>query len=55
MPEPLEAEARRGKTRIMYNAKLKVGAHHLTKDIKEYNTLPKYGWKQEGVALKALR
>lgn len=38
----------------VYNYGLK-GMHHLTTDTNEYNTLPHYGWKQEGVAFKALR
>lgn len=38
----------------VYNYGLK-GMHHLTTDTNEYKTLPQYGWKQEGVAFKALR
>lgn len=36
----------------VYNAGLK-GMHHMTTDANEYNTLPKYGWKQEGLKLNA--
>ena len=44
-----------GKTNVyrLYNKKLKQGSHHFTTSLNEYNTLPKYGWKQEGVAFKA--
>ena len=42
-----------GKTPVyrLYNKSFKVGSHHLTKSKKEYDTLPSYGWKQEGIAL----
>lgn len=36
----------------VYNRELR-GLHHWTTDLNEYNTLPKHGWKQEGVAFKA--
>lgn len=36
----------------VYNAGLK-GMHHMTTDLNEYNTLPKYGWAQEGLKLNA--
>ena len=39
----------------LYNKSFKVGSHHLTKSKKEYDTLPQYGWKQEGVALKCVQ
>ncbi len=39
----------------LYNKSLKIGSHHLTTNKNEYNVLPKYGWKQEGVAMKATR
>ncbi len=39
----------------LYNNKFKVGAHHLTMSRKEYDTLPKYGWIQEGIALKCVK
>lgn len=38
----------------VYNKGLS-GMHHLTTDANEYNTLPKYGWSQEGVKLNALK
>ena len=34
----------------VYNKKLQRGSHHFTKSLNEYNTLPNYGWKQEGIA-----
>lgn len=37
----------------VYNEGLK-GMHHLTTDKNEYDTLPSYGWNQEGVALYAV-
>ena len=37
----------------VYNEGLK-GMHHLTTDKNEYDTLPAYGWTQEGVSLKAV-
>lgn len=37
----------------VYNEKLQ-GMHHLTTDRNEYNTLPDYGWAQEGMPLLAL-
>ncbi len=39
----------------LYNKKYRVGAHHLTMSEKEYKTLPKYGWKQEGTAMYAVK
>ena len=36
-----------------YNRKLS-GIHHLTTDKNEYDTLPTYGWIQEGVSLSAV-
>ena len=39
----------------LYNSSLKTGAHHLTTSKTEYNSLVKYGWKQEGIALYALK
>ncbi len=46
-----------GKTPIyrLYNKNFKIGSHHLTKSKKEYDTLPKYGWKQEGTAMYAVK
>ena len=29
--------------------------HHLTTDLNEYNIIPKWGWRQEGVAMNAVR
>lgn len=29
--------------------------HHLTTDVNEYKTLPKYGWAQEGATLQAAK
>lgn len=37
----------------VYNEGLN-GMHHLTTDKNEYDTLPAYGWTQEGVSLKAV-
>ena len=37
----------------VYNEGLN-GMHHLTTDKNEYDTLPTYGWAQEGVSLKAV-
>lgn len=37
----------------VYNEGLN-GMHHLTTDRNEYDTLPTYGWTQEGVSLKAV-
>ena len=37
----------------VYNEGLN-GMHHLTTDRNEYDTLPTYGWAQEGVSLKAV-
>jgi len=31
------------------------GQHHLTTDRNEYNVIPKWGWKQEGIAMNVLR
>ncbi len=39
----------------LYNKSFKVGAHHLTTSANEYKTLAKYGWKQEGIALYAVK
>ncbi len=39
----------------LYNKSFKVGSHHFTKSKKEYDTLPGYGWKQEGVAFKCVQ
>ena len=39
----------------LYNKKFTIGSHHLTKSLKEYNVLPGYGWKQEGIAMYATR
>lgn len=36
----------------VYNPNLS-GMHHMTTDVNEYNTLPKFGWKQEGLKLYA--
>ena len=36
----------------VYNRELQ-GMHHLTTDRNEYDTLPTYGWEQEGVSLYA--
>jgi hypothetical protein len=36
----------------VYNRDLN-GMHHLTTDLNEYNTLPQYGWTQEGVSIYA--
>lgn len=38
----------------VYNKGLN-GMHHLTTDTNEYNTLPKFGWKQEGATLYATK
>lgn len=38
----------------VYNKNLN-GLHHLTTDLNEYNTLPKYGWAQEGIKLYAIK
>lgn len=38
----------------VYNKGLN-GMHHLTTDVNEYNTLPKYGWQQEGIKLHAAK
>ncbi|MGT2753916.1 hypothetical protein [Streptococcus ovis] len=38
----------------VYNPKLR-GLHHWTTDQNEYRVLPKHGWFQEGIKLKALR
>lgn len=45
-----------GKANIyrVYNPKLR-GLHHWTTDQNEYRVLPKHGWYQEGIKLKALR
>ena len=39
----------------LYNKTYKVGSHHLTKSKKEYDVLPGYGWKQEGIALYCVK
>ncbi len=39
----------------LYNKSYTCGAHHLTISANEYKTLPKYGWKQEGTAMYAVR
>ncbi len=39
----------------LYKKSLKIGSHHFTKDVNEYKTLPKYGWKQEGIAFYAVK
>ncbi len=46
-----------GKTPVyrLYNKNLKRGSHHLTKSKNEYNTLKKYGWTQEGIAMKCVK
>ena len=36
----------------LYNQKHR-GLHHWTTDRNEYNTIPKYGWRQEGIAFYA--
>lgn len=38
----------------VYNADLN-GMHHLTTEVNEYNTLPKYGWQLEGSKLSAAK
>lgn len=38
----------------VYNASAN-GMHHLTTDVNEYATLPKYGWKQEGIKIWAYK
>lgn len=38
----------------VYNKGLN-GMHHLTTDTNEYNTLPKFGWQQEGATLYATK
>lgn len=45
-----------GKANIyrVYNPKLR-GLHHWTTDQNEYRVLPKHGWRQEGMKLKAIR
>ena len=46
-----------GKVNIyrLYNKAFKVGSHHFTGSKKEYDTLPQYGWKQEGAAFKCVK
>ena len=39
----------------VYNKTLKRGAHHFTKSLNEYNTLPEYGWTKEGIAFYAVK
>ncbi len=39
----------------LYNKSFKIGSHHLTTSAKEYQTLPQYGWKQEGIAMNAVK
>ena len=45
-----------GETSIyrLYNPSLN-DQHHLTTDENEYNIIPKWGWRQEGVAMKAAK
>ena len=38
----------------LYNPSLN-DQHHLTTDKNEYDTIPKWGWRQEGVAMKAAK
>ena len=38
----------------LYNKGLKLGAHHFTTGLNEYNTLEDHGWRKEGVAFDAL-
>ena len=44
----------KGETPIfrLYNPSLS-DQHHLTTDLNEYNIIPKWGWRQEGIAMNA--
>ncbi|MBQ1383034.1 MAG: hypothetical protein IIY73_03905, partial [Solobacterium sp.] len=39
----------------LYNKSFVRGSHHFTKSKKEYDTLPDYGWRQEGIAFRAAK